>query len=384
MRILHVTPSYKPAFVYGGPTLSVSQLCEHQAAIGEEVAVVATTANGSRELPAGQSRLEGVNVQYFKRITGDHTHFSPALLHYLWKHCKHYDIIHVHSWWNLVSVLATLVCWLRGVQPVLSPRGMLSSFSFTQHNSVKKKIIHALVGNWLLRTTCLHATSTLEWNDAHAVYPAWKGFILPNIIDLPEARFTYPSPSQRLKIVFLSRIHPKKGLELTMEALAQCKFPFVLEVYGDGESDYVLQLKVLANELGISESVIWKGWVGGEAKYEALAKSDIFVLTSYNENFANVVLESLAVGTPVLVSDQVGAADYVESRNLGKIVDLRIDSIHKALVHFYDHRDSLPSLRKKAVSQVRKDFNGGLIAKNYCNTISNYTKNQTHGAVSGV
>ena len=363
MKILHVTPSYKPAFVYGGPTLSVSQLCEHQAAIGEEVTVISTTANGLAELPSGQLLLEGVKVQYFKRITGDHTHYSPALLRYLWKYCRAYDIIHIHSWWNLVSVLAALICWLKGIQPILSPRGMLSNFTFTQGNSIKKKIIHHVGGKWLLKQTILHATSQLEWQDASVVHSEWKGFILPNIIDLPTKNFPRTTSSSTLRIVFLSRIHTKKGLELAMRALAQCDFPFQLEIYGDGDKEYINRLKDLAIALKIDSSMMWKGWVAGEAKYNALANAHLFILTSYNENFANVVLESLSVGTPVLVSKQVGMYDYVERSGSGWVCELSVDSIKRTVEDAYAQFNKIIV----DVPQVYHDFDGTYLSKLYIN-----------------
>lgn len=361
MKILHITPAYKPAFVYGGPTLSVSQLCEHQAAIGNEVTVVTTTANGNAELEEGEAVVEGVKVYYFKRLTKDHTHLSPALLIFLWRNSRQFDTIHIHSWWNLVSVLATLVCYLKGITPVLSPRGMLSNFSFVNSNSIKKRLIHRGGGKFLLRKTRLHATSLLEWSDAHRINKQWPGFVLPNIIDLPNHEFARSASTDTLKLVFLSRIHAKKGLELTLEALSNVSFPFQLEIYGDGEEEYVKSLKALATTVGIDQAILWKGWVSGEAKYRALSGGDVFILTSYNENFANVVLESLAVGTPALISDQVGMCDYVKQTGAGWVCETSVESIVSTLNNAYRLRNKITV----NINKVYDDFDGRNVSEQY-------------------
>ncbi|MEL6942891.1 MAG: glycosyltransferase, partial [Bacteroidota bacterium] len=125
--VLHIVPSYKPAYIYGGTITAISILAESQAALGHKIQVFTTTANGKEELPKGSTTIDGVQVQYFPRWTKDHTHFSPALLWKLFRSIKKYDTVHLHSWWNLVTIPALFICWLRGVRPFFSPHGMLSS-----------------------------------------------------------------------------------------------------------------------------------------------------------------------------------------------------------------------------------------------------------------
>ncbi len=148
MRILHITASYKPAFIYGGPIYSVAALCEKLSnrdfdfaqpdMVGKtkiNVVVYTTLANGKQELPYqnGETKIvEGVKVTYFKRITKDHSHFSPALLSALWRNAKNFDVIHIHSWWNLVSMGAVVICLLKGIKPIISPRGMLGDYTFSK------------------------------------------------------------------------------------------------------------------------------------------------------------------------------------------------------------------------------------------------------------
>jgi glycosyltransferase involved in cell wall biosynthesis len=375
MKILHVTPSYKPAFIYGGPTVSVSRLCEELARAGADVSVYTTTANGSEELDVTTGEIteaDGVHVTYFSRMTGDHTHFSPVLLYRLWRSVRQFDVVHIHSWWNLVSVLAVLICLLRDVRPILAPRGMLSAYSFSHENSLKKKLIHTLLGRWLLPRTLLHATTALEVRDCQKIVPTWDHFILPNIIHLPE---TIPKRRDRkdktLQLIFLSRVDPKKGLELLFSALEKVDFPYRLSIYGNRHDVYEEKLRKLSEDLGIAQNLHWEGWVGPEEKFERLAEADLFVLTSYNENFANVVLESLAVGTPALLSTEVGMADYVAEKQFGWVCTLNAEDVVKKL------NDACKRLMLKAsdtlavdLQQVLQDFDGPSLAKKYVKAYS--------------
>ncbi|MFY7787569.1 MAG: XrtY-associated glycosyltransferase XYAG1, partial [Thermoflexibacteraceae bacterium] len=341
MKILHIIPSYKPAFIYGGTTVSVSALCENLAKAGHDLTVYTTTANGTTELPLYNQTaavLEGVKVFYFRRITKDHTHFSPELLINLWKNAKKFEAVHIHSWWNLVAVFATLICWLKGIKPILAPRGMLSEYSFTHENSLKKQLIHTFLGKFLLSKTILHATASQELQEGQRIIPMWKGFILPNILQLPTQKNNNlpPTTTENFTILFLSRIDKKKGIEILLEALQQTTIPFHLDIIGSGEENYIQYLKDLAAKRQIDHKITWHGRIEGDLRYDLYAKADVFVLPSYNENFANVVIEALSVGTPVIVSNRVGLADYVNQQQMGEVINLSADELQKALEKLYE------------------------------------------------
>ena len=370
-RILHISPSYKPAFIYGGPTVSVSRLAESQAKVNAQVDVFTTTANGEEELnvPIGKAQfIDGVQVWYFKRWTKDHTHFSPTLLWTVFKKCRTYHRVHIHSWWNFVAVFAVLMCWLRGVRPVLSTRGMLSKYSFEQQHQGAKKLLHKVIGKFLLSKTTLHATTQREVNEAQLIHSNWPHFIAPNIVPLPRFSAIPDQPrraSKTLQLVYLSRLHPVKGLDLLFEVLAKLEFSWSLDIIGVGEEDYVQHLKDKAHQLGIQKQLNWCGWVAGMAKLEYLCKADVFVLTSQTENFSNSVLEALAAGTPALVSDQVGLASFVESENLGWVCQLTTASIHVQLTKIYNQRQNNIPERKAMAQFIRERFAPEVVAHQY-------------------
>lgn len=371
MKILHITPSYKPAFIYGGTTVSVSQLCENLSQDNEnQVTVITTTANGQQELPIANKtpiNVNGVSVYYFRRITKDHTHFSPTLLWFLFKNVKSFDVVHIHSWWNLVAVFAVLVCWLRGVKPILAPRGMLSKYSFEHENSLKKQLIHHSLGKFLLSKTFIHATASAELTEGKQLVSQWQGFVLPNILPLPKTPIIHEqdSNSSPIKLLFLSRIDKKKGLELLFEALSKVSFLFHLDIIGTGDSVYINELQQLATDYHIDKNITWLGRIEGEKRFEYYAQADIFLLLSQNENFANVVIEALSQGTAVFISDNVGLADYVMQKQLGEITKLEVNEIVEKLQDFTKNQTLRKKIRDTAPTIIAQDFDKANIVKQY-------------------
>jgi glycosyltransferase involved in cell wall biosynthesis len=374
MKILFITPSYKPAFRYGGPSVSVSELAEALVSIGHLVTVYTTTANGKQELEVPVNKevpVNGVSVYYHKRITGDHTHVSPSLWKMLGKTIRHFDMVHIHSWWSFLIIRAAWICASKKVPFILSPRGMLGAYSFTTHHSFSKNWIHRLVGKRILQKSYLHATTRLEWKDCMKVFSGWKGFILPNLVILPaEQKKGRKKNEPTLIMGFLGRIDPKKGLELLMEALAKLDFDFCLRIAGVGEAQYIKSLKTQARRLGISEKIEWYGWQQGKDKFQFLEELDLFVLTSYNENFALSVIESLAMGTAVLVSEGVGLADYVTERKLGWVCTTESGSIRETLEKINKNRNEFCRIKETAPNLIREDFDKKKLAHQYAEAYS--------------
>lgn len=363
MTLLHITPSYKPAFYYGGPTLSVSHLCETLAGQGHRVEVLTTTANGPAELPVSTVKpvdVDGVRVRYFPRWTGDHSHFSPALLWRVWRRCRHYDAVHVHSWWNTVALLSVLICRLRGLRPVVSPRGMLSPYTL---RSRAKGIFHRLIGKFLLQGTIVHATSVQEQRELSALIPGVNTCCLPNLVPLPPFQTAAPAERGYFHILFLGRIDPKKGLEVLLKTLPLLKMPYRLTIAGSGAPAYEAGLRRLAEGLGITGRLLWTGWVEGAQKQQLLAEADVFVLPSHNENFANAALEALAMGTPVVLSDQVGLADYVRQSGFGRVCPAREDALADALGALAENNPAQD--RPSIAERVRQDFDPARLAQAY-------------------
>lgn len=371
MKILHVTPSYWPAVVYGGPTISITRLCENQALLKHDVCVMTTTANGKEDLPYKNGEViinNGVSVKYFSRITGDHSNFSPILLWNLFFRCRQFDVIHIHSWWNLVVIPAVLICRMRGVRPVFSPRGMLSQYST---KGKTRGIFHKTVGRALLKNTILHTTSKQEQSECISYISNWKGFLLPNIVDLPPTpvidkdTIINTSIKEPYHILYIGRLHPIKRLELVFEALSYIKHNWKLTIAGEGAANYVLFLKNLAHKYKINDRLSWYGWANNATKLQLLQQTDLLILTSFSENFANTILEGLSLGIPVLLTKGVGLSDYVEENQFGWICEPDPQDISTTIEKLITKELALPHNPADIAKRVHEEFNSIGLAHKY-------------------
>ncbi|GAB3927741.1 XrtY-associated glycosyltransferase XYAG1 [Mucilaginibacter myungsuensis] len=366
MRILQINASYKPAYIYGGPTMSVSKLAEQLVNAGCDVKVFTTTANGDNELDVTPNEViivDSVPVTYFSRILKGHIHFSPKLLAAVWRNCWQYDVVHIHAWWNTVSVLSCFIAMARGVKVVVSPRGTLSAYSFAHKNSFLKQAIHNLIGRPLLNRTHIHTTSTYEETKLTRVIEPVKYFVLPNFVALSDANSNAAFvQSDKLKLVFFSRIDDKKGLDVLFKALALVKRPYALTIAGGGDPIFIDTLKKQAQNLNILAHINWIG-VQNENKFDMLAGHDIMILPSRDENFGNVVIESLSVGTAVIVSPNVGLSDYVIENSLGWVTPNQPVMIAE-LIAKLQYQD-LALIRQQAPVVIRDHFDEKALTAKY-------------------
>ena len=367
MKLLHIVPSYKPAYIYGGPVESIARLCEGLVQHGEEVTVYTTTANGRAELdvqPGKAYDVDGVKVFYFKRQTKDPLHFSYTLLKRLYKDCRGFDAVHIHSWWNIPTMLGAAICKMRKVRTVFSPRGMLSDYILNNSNSKLKQWAHTTGGLSLLKYMVLHATSSAELEECQRIIPGWKAKLVSNLIWLPELH-RQSTGNEVFTLLFLSRIHPKKGIELLMDAVAMMNRDVRLIIAGSGEEQYMHALKKKAAALGIAGRIEWPGWLNRSEKFKALMEADLFVLTSYNENFANVVIEALHAGTPVLLSEGVGLRKFVEENDLGWITKPEPAAIKKNLENAIADAEKRARISAAAPCIVQKHFSPDTLIPQY-------------------
>lgn len=368
MKVLFIVPSYKPAYIYGGPIVAIARLAECLARMGHDVTVYTTTANGDAELKVPVNRpvvTGGVSVWYFHRITGDHTHISPALWWHTWTTVNKFDTVHIHSWWNLLVLGAALICRLKKVKPILSPHGMFCDYVVNKRNPGKKQFLHRLIGKHLLKHSYLHVTSLMEWKDCLDLLPTWKGGMISYLMDLPGSEYS-KTDNEVFTISFLSRVDPKKGLEILLRALAGLRIPYRLRIAGTGKIAYISKLKRLISTLNIADKVEWVGWKSYEEKFSFLAASDLFALTSHNENFAIVVIESLHVGTPVLISKHVGLSDYVHQHKLGWVTSIdHVEQVQAKITEAYNNHEERARISREARTIILGDFNDVTLAGEY-------------------
>lgn len=367
MKILIITPSYKPAYVYGGPIFSVAYLAENLSKHQHEVLVLSTTANGKKELDVQSNTIvpiDEVNVMFFNRQTKDHSHLSLALLKFLWKNGNKYDVIHIQSWWNLVALLSAAICYIKNWRYVVSPRGMLSPYTFKQ--SPIKRLLHFFFGNVLLKKSVIHATSTDELQKISRLNPKYRIEVAPNFVDLSfEDSLVTKQDVEPNTILFLSRIHEKKGLGLLLESLREINIPIHLKIVGDGEEEYINKLKQQSLNLPSIHKVSWLGAKYDDEKIALYKSSSIYILPSQDENFANTVLESLSLGTAVLISKNVGLADFVSQNDLGWVYDGSKKQLISCILNALQNTDKLKAIRETAPIIIKSNFSTTTILNCY-------------------
>jgi len=182
-----------------------------------------------------------------------------------------------------------------------------------------------------------------------------------------EFRKRHGIPANAPFVLTLSRLHPKKGIDLLLSAFVGLKTQnklaeWHLVVAGDGEVDYVERLRRIARGTAAESAVHWVGWLENAAKFEALAEADLFVLSSFQENFGIGAVESMACGSPVLLSHQVGLAPVVCNAGAGWVVNLDGDGLRNSLVEVAGNSTELATRGDAARELVRERFTWPRIA----------------------
>jgi glycosyltransferase involved in cell wall biosynthesis len=321
MRLLHVVPTYLPAWRHGGPILAVHGLCKALAARGHEVTVFTTDVHGDGRLdvPLGQPMpLDGVEVWYFPALL-PRLSWSPAMGAALAARTAGFDLVHLHSVFLWPTSAAARAAERADVPYVLSPRGMLVPELIGQRGRLRKLAWMFLAGRRTLeRAAALHATSGLEAAEAARLgLPLPPAFVIPNGVELSP---NGTRPEREPCLLFLGRVSWKKGLDRLIPALAHIPGA-LLKIAGNDEEDLRPELERLAGQAGVADRVEILGPVHGEEKDDLLRRAAVLVLPSRSENFGNVVLEAMAAGCPVAVTPEVGLAGTVRETGAGIVVD---------------------------------------------------------------
>jgi len=234
---LQITPYYLPDVAFGGPVFSVSSLCEALVATGNRVTVYTIGYQQAQHYPY-QTTINGVDVVYFKGNAGKPCQVSLQLWQALEKNCRRFDVVHLHTWWNILIFRSIQILNKAGVPYIISPRGMMSDYSFTHRKTWLKKNFQLAYGVRLLQHAVLHATSQAEAAEmAERCKRAEASiFVMPNLLNLKAAN-NYEPVEGGYTLGFLSRLHHKKGIEALLEAVALCPEVTQLIIGGRGEAD---------------------------------------------------------------------------------------------------------------------------------------------------
>ncbi len=338
MKVLHVTSVFYPATYYGGPIFSTYNMCNALAGqTGVELRVLSTDRAGPNltervPVPSVPVRYPaGYDVYFTRRRTRSGA--SPGLLKQLWRLGNWADVIWLNGTYSFPTIPALLACRLWAKPVVWSPRGALQASHewSSARRPVLKRAFERVCRAVKPRQCVLHVTAEVEKEASLARLPGFEAAIIPNGVELPAG---LPQrlwvPNGLLRLMFISRLDPKKGLENLLQAMPLLGSETVLDIYGTGDPAYVDSLKRLAADLGLQSRVSFHGHVDGERKTAAFASADLFVLPSHSENFGMVVAEALAHGLPAIVSRKAPWQE-VETKDCGLWIDNSPETIAQAI-----------------------------------------------------
>ena len=373
LGVLHVIWGLNPAD--GGPVTALTGMIRAQLDIGLDVSVFATWRTDA-DLPLVESlRRAGARV----RMVG------PARTRLRWHRASaahlrdmicQVDVVHIHGLWEEPQHLAARIAREQGVRYIIRPCGMLDPWSLRKHAIRKRIYLHWRLGKDLAHAAALHFTNdqgsaVLQQLDLHVPV-----IVEPNGVDLAEFehlpprgtfRRQHPRLADRPMLIFLGRIHPGKGLEYLIPAFAQLpERDTVLVVAGPDSNGHRLDLERMAASFGLTDRVIFTGMLYGGERVAALTDADLFALPSEHENFGIAVVEALAAGCPVIVSDQVGIHREITEAGVGAAVPLAIEPLARELHRWLAD----PQLRRAAAERARpfvwENYDWQRIAERWC------------------
>ncbi len=318
MKVLHIISSIDKSA--GGPSRSVPQTCERLSALDVDIILVTQPTNN----PTYSRNRENFTI-HFKT-------FWQLILFGLKLSKKNTDLIHLqHVWDPYIHVMAQIARF-KGIPYLISTRGMLEPFIMS-HNPWKKKFGMSLYQRRdLKKSVAIHATSVKEKENLLKLGFTNPIVFIPNGIDISRIKPKTKKFNNKFKnILFLSRVHPQKGIDLLIDAVKQLNSSNLkVTIAGDSHNDYVAVLKEKCRQYGISELIDFSGGVYGDQKWALFQSADIFILPSYSESFGIVVAEALATGIPVITTTGT-PWEELQTAHCGWWIDLSVENLVVAL-----------------------------------------------------
>jgi glycosyltransferase involved in cell wall biosynthesis len=378
VRVLHVIPGIAPR--YGGPSRAVLDMCRALQLQGCEILIVTTDADGESRLAVelGKALLyDGVPTIFFLRKWGEIFQYSSSLSDWLRVNVGNFDVVHIHAVFSHASLAAARVCRKRGIPYIVRPLGSLAPWSLKQKRIRKLMFWYVAARQMLKNAAAIHCTTARERRWVEEYLGLSRGVVIPCGIDerpllnaAAKNGFTskFPVLANCPYVVMLCRLHPVKGLELFIEIFLELtdggRFKnWKLVIAGDGRAEYVEGLKEVVRQKAGKGRVIFTGWLNDSEKEPALRGAKLLAAPSQQENFGFSVVEAMACGTPVLISDQVGLAEEVESTKAGWVVSLDRAALRRALEEAMQDEVELTARGAAGREMVRSRFTWHAMAR---------------------
>jgi glycosyltransferase involved in cell wall biosynthesis len=324
--ILHTVASLNEA--EGGVPRSMLALARHLAGRRVGVAVFQIEADGG-----------GRQAAWVETCSSSRVHTAHGSRYGLHDACRLLDALHAESRIDLVHdhgiwlpMHHGIAAWCRrtGVPRMVSVRGMLNPWARGHHAGRKRLAWLAFQRGDLATADALHATSAAELSAIRAAGTRQPVVLLPNGIE-PPAEMPPPSSAGPRTALFLSRLHPSKGIDLLLKAWRDAAPPgWRLVIAGAGAAAFVRSIESAIAALGLRDFVALCGPADNAAKWRLYAQAELFLLPTRSENFGLVVAEALAAGVPVITT-HAAPWDWLPARQAGWWVPVDAASLAGAI-----------------------------------------------------
>ena len=334
MRVLHVISGIEPE--NGGPTAALCGMATGLRDAGDELSIVATWKSESAFTVAERLRTAGIKVTLLgptKRPFRNH----PQLRSVLEAETRDADVVHIHAMWEAIEHTAARVARRLGKPYVWTPHGMLDRYNMSRNRLFKSACLWLYLRRDLSRAARLHVASEFERLQVTRHRLPTRTVTIGFGVD--EALFEAPPASIGRPrgfedgvpvVLYLGRVQRGKGLEILIPAMAAVAAPTRLVVAGPDEG-LQAAMETLAARHQVADRVRFIGMIGPAEKLAALRGARVLAAPSLHENFGVAVAEAIAVGTAVVVSDQVGLESMIRENNVGVVTSLRVENVAGAI-----------------------------------------------------
>lgn len=378
MKILHVIANLAPC--HGGPVKVCVEMAQAMAERGHEVDIFTTDQNGpgkrmdvSTDVPVKKG---SVIVRYFRAQT---LRGWPCVSYSLWcalrSKVPEYDIVHIHSLYLFHDMAAAYFCRKYDVPYLIRPCGALDPYIYKRHRWRKAICDVAFENRDIKNAVAIHFTTEEEKQLAQPVVYGAKGVVAPLGLHLSAYekvstsgifRAAYPELGDKKIILFFGRINFKKGLDILIDAFATVvrdRDDVHLVLAGPDNEGYSGKVKGWAKGKGIERYITFTGMLLGEMKLAVLQESSMFVLPSYTENFGVAVIEAMAYGCPVIISNKVNIWREVNRAGAGLVAPCCAERFSELMMELLDNPKMRIELGLKGKALVQKSFSWPQVAK---------------------
>jgi glycosyltransferase involved in cell wall biosynthesis len=376
MKILHVIANLAPR--YGGPSKACWEMARAVAQLGHQVSIYTTNQDGPGMLQVPTDRAvwrDHVEIRYFPIQSPRFWGTSWPLARSLRRAIRGVDLVHVHSLYLFHDLMAGYFCRTYNVPYLIQPHGTLDPFIYRRHRWRKRCMEWGFQNRNIRQASAMLFTTAEERELAAPFIFGIKGVVAPLGIDLEEFvalpelgdfRSRHPEIGDKYIILFFGRVNFKKGLDILARAfgaVARRREDVHLVIAGPDNEGWGDRVRLWLEEEGVGARTTFTGMLLGQERLAVLRDANLFVLPSYSENFGLAVIEAMAVGLPVIISDKVNIWREVQAGEAGRVIPCDAKALADQILDLLDHPEAAAHLGQRGRSLVESCFQWPRVAR---------------------